>query len=684
MLVLHCNLSSSYRILREHAHKLRSQLQNNEASPSTSQDDLRTLLDHLETLILLLEDQEKKQIEWRKKVEHNQRVMDMHITAIEESLIFRMLRRLGAPLLAWKAKAGQALLHTPFHGFYLKTRGEDASYALWVDREVASRPNAEWYHNRVEEFSYRPVFSILLPVHEAPQEWLEQAVQSVLNQTYPLWELCVCDDASESRVREYFSKITRDEKRVRFVHSAEHLGIAGALNRARSLATGDYFAFLDQDDVLSPFALHYIAESLQQGSVDLLYTDEDYIDEEQRRLRPIFKPDWSPDLLFSCMYMGHLLVVSRQSMDAVGGLRPDFDGAQDYDLALRITDGVPVVRHVPHVLYHWRRHTGSTAAHAAAKPYTHAAGRRALEAAIQRRKWNASVEDGTGPNLYSLGWQLQGQPLVSVIICSRSPQLLKQCLSGIAKCTDYPQWQIVVVQHITGQEDAMDKVLSGSEVKRVRYEGPFHFSRMNNQGAEAADGEILVFLNDDVEPRVSSWLYKLVAQAQRRDVGIAGARLVYPTGTLQHAGIAIGIGDGCGHPGRNMYATPYWNWTNLTRDVSAVTGACLAIRKELFQQLGGFNQNFPVNYNDTDICLRVRQAGYRVLLEAGAVLCHRECQTRKTGVSFEERERWYDCWAAELDSGDPFYSPHLSLTREDASLRLEERIACSSPPPQNH
>ena len=670
--VLHCNLIGPYSILRQQAHKLRSQLQSADAAPS--REELLAILDHLEDLVLRLEEERIEGIQWRKKLEHNQRVMDVHIAAIEESLIFRLLRRLGAPLLAWKAKAGQALLHSPFHGLYLKLRppGRDTAYALWVDQEVASRPTAEWYRCRLNEFSCRPVFSVLLPVHAPPRKWLEQAVQSVLNQTYPHWELCVCDDASEGWVREYFHEIMQGEAKIRFVHSAKHLGISGTLNQARSLATGDYFAFLDQDDLLSPYALHHIAESLQEGPAALLYTDEDFIDEEGRRIDPLFKPDWSPDLLLSCMYLGHLLVVSRKSMEAAGELRSDFDGAQDYDLALRVTEGAAVVRHIPQVLYHWRRHAGSTAARAEAKPYTHAAGRLALEDAVQRRNWRASVEDGPGPNMYSLGWQLRGQPLVSLIVCSRSPKLLKRCLSAIRGCTDYLQRQIVVVQHMAGGEDAMEKVLLHSEAKRVRYEGPFHFSRMNNLGAEAADGEILVFLNDDVEPLVPSWLYKLAAQAQRPEVGIVGARLMYPAGTLQHAGIAIGIGDGCGHPGRSANATPYWYWTNLTRNVSAVTGACLAIRKEIFRQLGGFDQSFPVNYNDTDLCLRAHKAGYRVLYEAGAVLLHRECQTRKGGVSFVERERWYARWSTELEQGDPFYSPHLTRMREDASLRFEE------------
>ena len=656
---------------RQQVRDLRDRLENGEAAPARQ--DLLALLEQLERLALGLEEEQRENLQWRKRLEHNQLVLDRHITAIEDSRIFRLLRRLGGLLLGWKARAGQALFRSPFHGLYLKLHppGEDAAYTLWVDRETASRPAAEWYRSRAAGFSFQPVFSILLPVHAPPREWLEQAVQSVLHQTYPHWELCVCDDASQSWVCDYFQKLAQDEPKLRFIHSAEHLGIAGALNRARSLATGEYYAFLDQDDELAPGALHYLAESLQQGPADLLYTDEDLMDGRQCRVRPLFKPDWSPDLLLSCMYLSHLLVVSRKSLERAGELRSEFDGAQDYDLALRVTDGPAVVRHIPQVLYHWRRHAGSTAARVEAKPYTHDAGRRALEAAIRRRNWHARVEDGPGPNQYNLDWQPQGQPLVSLIICSRSPRLLERCLAQLARRTDYLPRQIVVVEHVAGREEAMQQVLAGSGAKHVRYQGPFHFSRMNNLGAEVADGEILVFLNDDVEPLRSSWLRKLVAQAQRPDVGIVGARLVYPAGTLQHAGIAIGIGDGCGHPGRNSYATPYWNWTPLTRDVSAVTGACLAVRRELFRQWGGFDPAFPVNYNDTDLCLRARQAGYRVLYDASIVLLHRECQTRRGGVSFAERERWYARWGEEIDRGDPFYSPHLNPAGEDASLRLD-------------
>jgi GT2 family glycosyltransferase len=262
--------------------------------------------------------------------------------------------------------------------------------------------------------------------------------------------------------------------------------------------------------------------------------------------------------------------------------------------------------------------------------------------------------------------------LASLVVCSRNEKLLRRLLTSVRNRTQYTERQIVVVHHAAAGQDGIKHLLSTmDDVKLVRYEGPFHFSRMNNLGAAAAAGDVLVFLNDDIEPLEASWLERLVAHCQRPDVGVVGAKLLYPTGALQHAGMAIAINDGCGHPGRGAYTTPYWKWTDMTRDVSAVTGACLALKRDLFNTLGGFDDAFPMNYNDVDLCLRARRAGYRVLLEARAILRHYECATRQGGVAAWERERWCRRWSAELDRSDPFYSPNLSRMSEDASLRSE-------------
>lgn len=360
------------------------------------------------------------------------------------------------------------------------------------------------------------------------------------------------------------------------------------------------------------------------------------------------------------MYIGQVMAVSRDIWERAGRFQSELEGARDYDLALRITDQPATVRHVPRVLYHGRRNVTGT--------HTDTGGLRALEDALHRRGARAVIESGPQPGTYQVRWKPQGTPLVSLIVCSRSPRLLSKCLKAIAERTLYPNREVIVVQHLGNEDAALQAVIKRYAARCVPYSGPFHFSRMNNMAAHIATGEVFVFINDDIEPLESSWLERLLGQVERPDVGIAGSRLVYPSGVVQHAGVDIGIGDGCGHIGRGVAAAPSWPWLALTRDVAAVTGACLAIRAELFRRLGGFADEFPVNYNDTDLCLRIRAAGYRVVYEAGALLRHYECQTRRGTVSFEERERWYDRWHKVIEAGDPFYTPHLTHDREDLSL----------------
>lgn len=630
-------MEDPYRSIREELRALNSRLQED-----VTRDEVRELLRQVERLVSALDEE-------RGRTAAALQMLDRDVRAIENSRIFRLLRWLGRPLLEGKAKAAR-----------LQPVERDDAYDLWLDREITSRSPAD--------FHTRPLFSILMAVSSPSRERLEQAVESVLKQTYPRWELCICEDAGESWIADYLAGKRLAGAAIRLVQSPERLGVARAWNSARGLAAGDYLLFLGQDDVLVPDALHFAAESVQlDPAVNLIYSDEDLLDHTGRRVRPVFKPDWSPNLLLSCMYLTRLLVVSQAAMARAGEFRPEFPGAEDYDLALRITDQPAVVRHIPRVLYHRRMRAEPDEAHAA--------GKAALEDTVRRRGWNASVEDGGLPGQYRLRWRLASQPLVSVVICSRNARQLDRCLRAIQSHTDYAQRQVVVVQHVVGNQNAMDRLLQRYGVKPVRYEGAFNFSRMNNLGAKAADGEILVFLNDDVDPLVATWLGDLAAQAQRPEVGIVGAKLLYPGGSLQHAGVAIGIQDGCGHPGRGMYTARHWPWMGLTRDVSAVTGACMATRKQVFEELGGFDDHFPVNYNDIDLCLRARQAGYGVVFESGAVLTHFECQTRgREKVGFTERARWLRRWFPQMAQGDPFYSPHLTHVGEDLSLNLEEPL----------
>lgn len=611
---------------------------------------------HIEELLARVE---RDRQEWERRC-HD---LDERLLAIENSRFFNILRWPGRLLLDWRGRIGHLLLKSPLHPLYLwlvRPRSALRAYERWIGRET-------W--PKEEPLARRPLISVILPVHNPRREWLEAAIDSVVGQTYPEWQLCICDDGSAERwVFERLESRAAADPRIRCVRSEHNEGLSAALNRAGQLAQGEYAAFLDQDDLLARGALYCVAEALQEGDADLLYSDEDYIDERGRRVQPVFKPAFSPDLLRCCMYMCHLLVVRRTRLDEIGWFRSAMDGAQDYDVALRATAGQAAVVHLPRVLYHWRRHSGSTALSPSAKPLSHPAGLRALTEAVHAIDPAAAVQFDGQPNTYRVRWPVPGAARASIVICSRNPKLLGRALRALNARTAHPHREVVVVEHIVGDSTLMDELLDRTACRRVPYSGPFNFSLMNNRGARQASGDVLVFLNDDVEPLAPQWLSELLAHVHRPGVGIAGARLVYPSGAVQHAGLALGIMNGVGHLHRDTYSAQFWNWLPFTRNVSAVTGACLAIRREVFEELGGFDESFPVNYGDADLCLRAREAGYEVVVEPTALLRHYERKTRRPGVLIEEKVHWTERWGNSIEAGDPFYSPHLTKSREDASL----------------
>lgn len=594
------------------------------------------------------------------------RELETRLQAIENSRFFHALRLPGRFLLDWRGRFGQLLLRSPLHTLYLKLVRPGAAaarYRLWLELEPPVV---------VRALQQRPLISIILPVQNPRQDWLRAAVESVREQTYGDWQLCVCDDGSSGTwVREYFCALAAADRRIVFTRSPEPLGISGAGNHAGEAAEGEYVGFLDQDDVLAPEALYCFAEALQDKPADLLYSDEDYLTGDGRRIQPVFKPAFSPDLLRCCMYMGHFLVVRKEKLQEIGWLRSSCDGSQDYDLALRVTARPASVRHIPRVLYHWRRHPGSTASRASAKPFTHDSGLRALSESVQETDRGAVVASGSTPNTYRVRWPLPASLKASIVICSCNPRLLARCVKSIRKTTAHANFELVVVAHRIGDAARMDRLLRGLDCLQVPYTGPFHFAAMNNLAAKRAGGEVLVFLNDDVEPLSPEWLGEMLAQANRPGVGPVGAKLLYPSGAIQHAGMAVGIMQGAGHLHRDTFGAEHWNWLPFTRNVSAVTGACLAVRKTVFEELGGLDESFAVNYNDVDFCLRARQAGYQVIIEPAAVLRHYECQSRKPGVSIAECDLFRQRWGEWLERGDPFYSPWLNRSGEDAGLVLD-------------
>jgi GT2 family glycosyltransferase len=502
-----------------------------------------------------------------------------------------------------------------------------------------------------------------MPVYRPRREWIETAVASVLAQSYEKWQLCICCDGPvDTWLDDWLRTRVSKDSRVRVAFAAERRGIASALNGAGSLADAEYVTFLDQDDMLASTALRFFAEALQEQAFDVLYSDEDWMDAVGRRIRPNFKPDWSPELLAGCMYFGHLFAARRELVSQVGWFRHGFEGAQDYDLALRLGGRGATIKHVPRVLYHWRMHEGSTAATAGAKPHAHASGRRALEEALRSSGSQNQVKDGPAPHTYIIDWE-PARKAVSVVVCSRSAGLLERCLEALRRTTVGIDLQTIVVEH---QSVETREVAGRFGCMVLPYGRVFNFADMNNTGAAEARHDTLLFLNDDVTAQRPGWLEPLLGLIERPEIAIAGAKLVYPSGAIQHAGIALGIGEGTGHIGRGQFASDLWRWLNLRRNVSAVTGACMAIRREVFVALNGFDTNFAVNYNDVDLCLRARAAGYEVVYEPAATLRHDECATRGSGTRIEERELFWERWGELIERPDPYFTPYL----EDEKIRL--------------
>ncbi len=526
----------------------------------------------------------------------------------------------------------------------------------------------------------RPLISVVMAVHNTAPQWLDRAIRSVELQTYPHWELCIADDASERpETRRVLATAADRDPRIRVFTRPARGHIAAASNSALSLARGEFVALLDHDDELAPSALLEVAAVLDpHPDADIIYSDEDKIDARGRRFDPYFKSGWNPDLLLSQNAVSHLGVFRRDLVRRIGGFREGFEGSQDHDLALRASEATAPSRihHIPRVLYHWRVIEGSTAGGASAKPYAWDAGARAIAEALKRRGEPGRVLPAVGGAFYRVKRDLPGPaPHVSVIIPTRDrADLLRDCLEGVLDRTAYPSLDVIVIDH-ESREPATLALLDalrarGGTVLPAR--GDFNFAAMNNEAARQARGDILVFLNNDVRIDRDDWLAELVAQAVRPEVGAVGGRLLYADGRVQHAGIVLGMGGVAGHVHRLAHPgdAGYFGRALLIQDMAAVTAACMAVRRSVFAEVGGFDAgNLPVAFNDVDICLRIRERGYRVVWTPYAELFHLESVTRGDDLTGERRARFQReadhmrrRWGPALDD-DPFWNPNLTLAQ---------------------
>ncbi len=571
------------------------------------------------------------------------------------------------------------------YALYFKSSSK--SYDDWID--AVERPLFSDYNaiqKSIATFGMTPLITVILPVYDPQLPFLRRCIESVVKQSYVHWELCIADDAStDATVAPVLEAYAQADARIKIVFRDENGHISAASNSALERATGDFVALLDHDDELAEHAFYFVVKAINDNPhAKIIYSDEDKIDADGRRSDPHFKSDWNPALLLSQNYISHLGVYHRKLIDAVGGFREGLEGSQDYDLLLRCVakNEDEAIVHIPHVLYHWRVVEGSTALAAGEKEYTTEVGIKALAHFIQLTKIDAQVKRGPVPNTYRMVHSVSDPaPLVSLLIPTRDEYaVLSRCISSILNKTTYPNYEILVLDNQSRDSRTLDYLKSIQDEKRIRvvqYNHPFNFSAINNFGANQARGRVLGLLNNDVEVISPGWLTEMVSHAMRPKTGCVGAKLYYPDGRIQHAGVILGIGGVAGHSHKYFQKSSpgYFSRLFLTQNLSAVTGACLLVRREVFDQVNGLDEeNLAIAFNDVDFCLEVQQAGYRNLWTPYAELIHHESISRGGEDSTEKVERFNretgymkTKWNTVL-TADPYYSPHLSLEKEDFSI----------------
>lgn len=565
-------------------------------------------------------------------------------------------------------------------------------YAAWIAMyDTADADTVALRAREAEQLARQPLISVVMPVYNSPERWLRSCIESVLNQAYPHWELCVADDAStDGSVRRVLEEYAARDPRIKVAYRDVNGHIAEASNTALALATGEWVALLDHDDELSPLALLECALAIDANpGWRMLFSDEDKIDAQGVRSDPFFKPDWNPELFESQNCVCHLGVYHRSLLDEIGGFRAGFEGAQDWDLALRATERLDAseIGHVAKVLYHWRMIEGSTALAPGEKGYAHSAARRALQEHFDRVSAGSRVLEIPRCSGY---FRIQHpvpepMPLVSILIPTRDrADLLRQCVDSLLHKTDYERLEIIILDNGSEERETeayFEQLRSEPKVRVLRIDMPFNFSAINNRGAEAARGDVLVLMNNDVEAIDPAWLREMVSHAIRPATGAVGAMLYYPNDTIQHAGVVLGIGGVAGHayvglprgnPGDKHRAA-------LTQAVSAVTGACLAVRASVFREVGGLDETLAVAFNDIDFCIRVREAGYRNVWTPFAALYHHESASRgyedtpeKVARFKKEEGLMKQRWGGLLQS-DPHYNVNLALDAAPYSLAYPPR-----------
>lgn len=538
---------------------------------------------------------------------------------------------------------------------------------------------------RSAKFNYMPKISIVIPMYNTKFSYFVELIDSINNQTYQNFEVCLADSSKipDVQIQKYIQEL--NSNKIVYKNISQNLGISENTNVAISLSTGDYVAFCDHDDVISINALYEVVKAINSSDADFIYTDEDILENGIRK-NPHFKPDFSPDLLTSYNYICHLCVVKRKLLDEVGLLNKEFDGAQDYDFVLRATEKAKNIVHIPKVLYHWRAHETSTSYSSSAKEYVYMAGKRAIEEHFKRINIKAKVEILDEPGRYRVKYDVIGNPKISIIIPNKdSKSDLKKCIDSILK-SSYQNYEIVIVENNSKTKeifDYYDKIQKDNDnIKVVSIKiDKFNYSLINNFGVKNSKGEYIVLLNNDTKVLSNDWMEEMLGICQRDDVGIVGAKLLYPDFKVQHAGVVVGIGGVAGHVNVNIAENEdgYFSRANVINNFSAVTAACLMIKRSIFEKIDGLDEKLQVAFNDIDLCMKVRKLKYLIVFTPYAKLMHYESKTRGSEDTPEKIKRFESemdvfksKWKDELDRGDPYYNINLRLDKVNFEINTNK------------
>jgi glycosyltransferase involved in cell wall biosynthesis len=564
---------------------------------------------------------------------------------------------------------------------------EEVPYGPWYEQYIPTREELE--KQRKKKWNYGPKISIIVPAYKTPEAFLRQLMDSLLAQTYANWELCIANASPEDASMEYVLKeYAKKDSRILWKKLEENKGIAENTNEAFAMATGEFAGLLDHDDLLAPNALYEVAKALEtEPDIDVLYTDEDKVrgDEVLEHFQPHLKPDFNIDLLRSNNYICHFFVVRKSLLEKTGGFRREYDGAQDYDFIFRCTQAAGKIHHIPEILYHWRTHQSSTADNPESKLYAFEAGKRAIEENLRQNGLIGEVSHTKDYGFYRVKYPVQGEPLVSIIIPNKdAKEDLEKCIQSILEKSSYTNYEILIVENnSTGEEifSYYKELSENSRIRLLRWKREFNYSAINNYGAKKAKGDYLLFLNNDTEVISPDWIEEMLGFCQRPDTGIVGARLYFGNNTVQHAGTVIGIGGIAGHMFTDMprERSGYMHKAAIIQDLSAVTAACMMVKRQVFDEVQGFEEQLSVAFNDVDFCLRVREKQYLVVYDPYVELYHYESKSRGAEDSKEKVRRFQSeiefmrCrWETLLKKGDPYYNKNLSLVKWNYSLKPKD------------